>query len=150
MRKLVIVMAVAAMGSTLAQADDTVKCAARPDLPAPCYKVRGRLNAWNGGPATEKIWVVGTKRLLAVYEPPDGKMIAPKAIVDHLHDFFTQIYANYEVCPLVKESPGDMSSVCIESAKNIRVESHEEVDGKDHVTKVERIPDTLPGTLIEL
>jgi hypothetical protein len=42
-----------------------------------------------------------------------------------------------------------MGYVCIESAKNIRVESHEQIDGQDHLTKVERIPDTLPGTLVD-
>jgi len=142
---IVVVVSIVSMA---AQADDAVKCAARTDLPAPCYQVRGRLNAWNGG-ATERIWIVGTKRLLAVYERPNGEEIMPKAIKDHLDDFFRQIYADYKVCPLEKEIPGQMNYVCIESAKNIRVESHEVIDGKDHLTKVEYIPDTAPGTLVD-
>lgn len=145
-----IAMIAAAVGSTLVQADDAVKCAARPNLPAPCYEVHGRLNAWNGGPATEKIWVIGTKRLLAVYDRTDFKMTMPKSIGDQLKDFYTEIYADYQVCPLEKELPKHEGYVCIESAKNIRVEHHESVDDHDHLKDVIHIPDTAPGTLIEL
>lgn len=150
MKRIAIAMLVASMGSTWAQADDAVQCAARPDLAAPCYQVHGRLNAWNGGPATEKIWVIGTKRILAVYDRTTLKMTMPKAIDDQLDDFYTQIIADYQVCPLEKEIPDHESYVCIESAKSIRIEHHEAVDGKDRLKDVKHIPDTAPGTLIEL
>jgi hypothetical protein len=149
-KRLAISMIITAMGPTLAQADDAAKCAARPNLPAPCYQVHGRLNAWNGGPATEKIWVIGTHRILAVYDRTAYKMTMPEAISDQLNDFFTEIFADYQVCPLEKEIPGHQSYVCVESAKNIRVEHHDYVDGRDHLKDVKHIPDTAPGTLIEL
>jgi hypothetical protein len=139
-----------AVGTSLAQAEDGVSCAGRTDLAAACYQVHGRLNAWNGGPSTEKISVIGTQRLLAVYDRADDKVIMPKAINEQLDDFYTVIVADYQVCPLEKEVPGRQSYVCIESAKNIRIEHHESVDGKDHLKDVKHIPDTAPGALIEL
>src|SRR5579872_1661777 len=97
--------ALIALGFGVAQADQPVLCAARQDLAGPCEEVHGRLNAWNGGPATEKIWVIGTKRLLAIYSRVDYKMTMPKAISDQLHSFDTKIYADFSVCPLEKEKP---------------------------------------------
>ena len=125
------------------------KCESRSDLAGPCYQVHGRLNAWNGGPATEKIWVVGTKRLLAVYNRSDYSSVMPKVITDQLNSFDTKIFADFLVCPLEKEKPRVTSYICVESTKNILVERHETIDGHDHV-RYERIPDTQSSQLINL
>ena len=89
--------------SFAAQAGDTALCEKRTDLAGSCYEVHGRLNAWNGGPATEKIWVIGTRRLLAVYNRSDYSSVMPKAISEQLGSFDTKIYADFLVCPLEKE-----------------------------------------------
>ena len=141
--------ATAAFMLSAAVADDTSpKCKSRGDLAGPCYQVHGRLNAWNGGPATEKIWVVGTRRLLAVYSRSDYSSVMPKAISDQLNSFDTKIFADFLVCPLEKEKPRVMGYICVESAKNILVERHETIDGHDHV-RYEQIPDTQGGQLTD-
>ncbi len=131
------------------QAADAVLCAKRTDLAGPCYQIHGRLNSWNGGPATEKIWVVGTKRYLSIYNRTESKIVMPKAINDQLNSFETEIYADFLVCPYEKEVPGVMSYVCVESAKKILVERHETIDGHDQVRYL-RIPDTQGSELIAL
>lgn len=129
-------------------ADVTPKCQSRSDLAGACYQVHGRLNAWNGGPATEKIWVVGTKRLLAVYSRSDYTSVMPKVISAQLNSFDTKIYADFLVCPLEKEKPRHEGYVCVEAARNILIERHETIDGKDTVSFT-RIADTQGSELTE-
>lgn len=76
-----------------------------------------------------------------------GAEIVPKVIIDQEHSFYTRIFADFTVCPFNKDAPGEMSSVFVESAKNIRIEKHEDVDGKDQVT-VTHIPDTGPHPIL--
>lgn len=135
--------------SLAAQAADTVTCAKRTDLAGPCYQVHGRLNAWDVGPAIDRIWVVGTKRYLAIFNRSNSKSAMPKALSDQLDSDRTKIFADFLVCPFEKETPGVMSYVCVESAKNIRVERHETIDGQDQVRYL-RISDTTAGELIAL
>lgn len=141
-------IATSLLTSTAIAADVSPKCKSRTDLAGSCYQVHGRLNAWNGGPATEKIWVVGTKRLLAVYNRSDYTSVMPKAISEQLNSFDTKVYADFLVCPLEKEEPRVQGYVCIESAKNILVEHHETVDGKDTVSYT-RVADTQGSELTD-
>ena len=115
-----------------------------PENASMCYWTRGRLSFYNGNPAY-RIWKVGTKRILGVHSGPHAERIDP---LDNEHPEFPSnlervfesetkrneekkqfapyligpVFADYEVCPLEPEVPGEMQSVCIESARNIFVE----------------------------
>lgn len=119
--------------SVATQAADTVSCAKRTDLAGSCYQVHGRLNAWNGNP-TERIWIIGTKRMLGVSTPDTGDDLMPPGLHDQLGSFWTRIYADFTVCPFDKDRPRHLRNVCIESAKNVLVERHTDGDGKDKGT----------------
>lgn len=151
MRKALAISALAvgtALASGLVQADGPAKCAARTDLAGACYQVRGRLSSYEGGPSTEKIWVIGTKRVLGVYDRATHKATMPKSIKEQLDDYRTQVFADYRVCPLEKESARHQGYVCIESAGNIRVERHQTVHGRHYAATV-HIPDTAPDSLVD-
>jgi hypothetical protein len=90
-------------------------CRASDKFVGPCYHVRGRLSYYNGTPST-RIWVVGTHHMLAVTGedqelPPDVKRL--------LKGFDDQIFADFTVCPLLKERPGSMGSVFVKSASHV-------------------------------
>ena len=100
--------------SLLAAADQpNHSCKANPNLVGKCFVVRGRLRAYNGNP-TFRIWPVGTTRLLGVTgEHPGEDPIMPDNLgVTFDHD----LYADFEVCPFTRDTPGVMRRVCIESA----------------------------------
>lgn len=135
--------------SSTALADEPAKCATRNDLEGPCYEVHGRLNAWNGSPPV-RIWVIGTHRVLGLSAPlpkddhaAGAGEIVPKAVGEQVNSFDIQVFAEFTVCPFKKDIPGHMRDVCVESARNIKVETHRYVDGKDQVT-ISHIPDTGP------
>lgn len=118
---IVVVACAVAMVSATA-ADDSFKCKTRKDLVGPCWTVHGRLRVGNGNPAT-RIWPIGTKRLLGVEDESfgnDEESAAPAEI--RKYGFTAQIFADFIVCPLSKEKPGEMQIVCISGAKNIHVE----------------------------
>ena len=93
-------------------------CKANPNLAGQCFRVRGRLRAYNGNP-TFRIWPVGTNRLLGVTgEHPGADPIIPEDLrVTFDHD----LYADFEVCPFTPAKPGVMRRVCIESATQRRL-----------------------------
>ena len=70
------------------------------------------------------MWKVGTTRLLGIMGG-ESTPIVPKEI-DELIIFGVQIFGDFLVCPFEKEKPGWMQPVCIESAKNVRVEDYRE------------------------
>jgi len=90
-------------------------CAARPEIVAPCFDVRGRLSFWNGTPSA-RIWRVGTTRMLGVHndELPPGLASLP-------HSFATELRGTFTVCPLTKQTAGHMQYVCIESWRDVSV-----------------------------
>jgi hypothetical protein len=94
---------------------------------ASCYWVHGRLSFYNGTPAY-RLWKIGTNRLLGIYSGPGAERHDP---LDNEHPelpanlpvgYDAWAYGDFEVCPLAPERAGFMQPVCIESAKNIRVE----------------------------
>lgn len=89
-------------------------CKTNPDVVGNCFKIRGRINEWNGS-MTTRIWPVGTNRMLYVA----GTL--PEKIQDR-YGFNVDVFANLEICRLEKDIPGHMRGVCIESAENIRFE----------------------------
>ena len=111
-----------------------------------CYWTHGRLSFYNGDP-TLRIWKIGTRRLLGVFNGPshfppritsfDDDVFSPELPKnlekiyraewkrlerDHRGIFPNDVFADFEVCPLEPEKKGEMQAVCIESAKNIFVE----------------------------
>ena len=103
----------------MASAQDSF-CILNKNVVGDCWEIRGRLQVYNGTPNL-RIWPVGTKRLLGVV-PSEAEIIP-----EHLRakiKLSSKIFANFEVCPFTKFFPGQMQMVCIESAKNIRIESN--------------------------
>jgi hypothetical protein len=77
---------------------------------------------YNGTP-TFRIWIVGTKRLLGVYEIEVGdnpeRPLMPESIWGLVGMMDHEVYADFEVCPLTEEEPHAMQMVCIESAQHV-------------------------------
>ncbi len=97
---------------------------------------------YNGNPS-DRIWQIGTRRILGVFSGPSH--FPPRTIADDENpelpaklkraydadyrrwkrsngnkDYeFPIIFADFEVCRLEPEKKGEMQAVCIESAKNI-------------------------------
>jgi len=107
-----------------------------------CYWTRGRLRVYNGNPSG-RIWQIGTRRLLGVFNGPSH--FPPRTIADdespelpmnlgraYETDYsnwkrskadtdyeFPTIFADFEVCVLDPGKQGEMQAVCVESAKKI-------------------------------
>jgi hypothetical protein len=96
--------------SAILMGDDSLNpsCNADKRVVATCFKVHGRLSNWNGNPA-QRIWVIGTKRMLG----NRGDTDLPKALKDKLGDFDDVATADFEVCPFTLQQPGRMQIVCV-------------------------------------
>jgi hypothetical protein len=94
-----------------------------------CYWAHGRLSLYDGTPSY-RLWKTGTRRILGIYSGPEAERRDP---LDNEHPEFptnldrafktpySQIFADFEICPLESERPGEMQAACIESAKNLVV-----------------------------
>lgn len=87
-------------------------CKSDPDIVDACFKVHGRLSAWNGTP-TMRIWRIGTSRILGVHDD-----IMPEGLTSKM-DWDVEAYGDFEVCPFTRERSGEMRMVCIEKAENV-------------------------------
>ena len=87
-------------------------CKTDPDIIGACFMVHGRLSAWNGTP-TLRIWRIGTKRILGV-----SNEILPEALSEKM-GWEIEAYGDFLVCPFSEERPGEMQSVCVETAENV-------------------------------
>ena len=105
-----------------AEAGDQTACkkSALPIVGA-CFKIHGRLTAYNGNPSL-RIWVVGTHHLLGITES-DGfteDMFPEDIRLSFKNDPFSiAVYGDYEVCPLSHERPHEMQDICVMSASNL-------------------------------
>ncbi len=102
-------------------------CRARSDLVGKCFSVHGRLSVYNGTPSI-RLWPIGTKRLLGVIDPNEasstpGEPILPGNIKRKL-DWDKDVLGDFEVCPLTKQKPGHMQTVCIQSGNHLIVRKH--------------------------
>jgi hypothetical protein len=97
---------------------------------ASCYWAHGRLSFYNGTPSY-RMWKIGTNRILAIHSGPSVKRgddhdnSNPELPVNVERAFktpYSQIFADYKICPLEPEETRKMQRVCIESAKNIVVD----------------------------
>jgi hypothetical protein len=87
----------------------------------PCFRHRGRLSGQNG--IAHMIWLVGTKRIVAVDNagmPDQLWKYLDMASPDH-----ADIYGDYEICPLERDRPGNMRRVCVSSASRLVVQDRE-------------------------
>jgi len=90
-----------------------------------CYWVHGRLSVYNGNP-TYRLWKIGTHHLFGILSGPGSLKRNPDDGVEaELPDNIafrstgTQIFGDFEICPLERETSGEMQDACIESAKNL-------------------------------
>lgn len=111
-----------------------------------CYWTHGRLSVYEGGAPSYRLWKIGTRRILGIFNGPSH---FPPAIEEYdenpelpatllrAYEADNQrmkkksgitwtipppVFADFEICPLAPERKGEMQSICIESAKNIFVE----------------------------
>ena len=98
-------------------------CHQHPQVIGACFRVHGRLSAYNGAPSL-RIWPVGSKRLLGISESrfalPDFANI-PSDLTKQLGDWDNAMFADFTVCPFTEDIPGVMRLVCVDSAENIIV-----------------------------
>src|SRR5579859_5194772 len=91
-----------------------MRCKTNLDVVGECFKIRGRLNYWNGTPST-RIWIVGTHRMLGL---PCEDFGLPENVRAHFSDFDDEVTGMFEVCPVSKYRKGTMQMVCVESVLN--------------------------------
>jgi hypothetical protein len=106
-------------------------CRQRSAVIGKCFNVHGRLSVYNGTPSI-RLWPIGTKRLLGVIDPNDtssapGPTILPLEIKNKL-DWDKDVLGDFMVCPLTRQKPGRMQTVCIDSGKNLIVREHKLTD----------------------
>ena len=98
-----------------------------PENAASCYWAHGRLSIYNGTPSY-RLWKIGTHRILGIYSRPEGQTAdtldaehpeLPANLDRAFKSLATEVFADFEICPLEPERTGVMQAACIESAKNI-------------------------------
>src|SRR5262245_56051501 len=86
----------------------------------PCFKHHGRLSSQNG--VALKVWLIGTKRIVGLDNdiaelPPEVRKYMEMTSSDHSY-----VYGDFEICPLEKDTPGHMRSVCVAGAEKLVVQ----------------------------
>jgi len=96
-------------------------CKAKPDLAGQCFRVHGRVRIVNG--AGMVIWRIGTDRLLEVDDE-----VLPDNLSKYLNKpgdvYGRDIFGDFEVCPLTPSKPGEMQTVCVETASHLVVKDN--------------------------
>lgn len=116
-----LVLAVSAVLLNPVSVQAAKSCAEDPRLVAPCFSVRGRLSVYNGTPS-QRIWVVGTHRILGVSEnryAPDGYDFLPSNMPRPI-DPQAFYFGDFTVCPFTKDVPGVMRLVCVQSVDRLK------------------------------
>jgi hypothetical protein len=93
---------------------------AKPPVEA-CFTHRGRLSGQNG--IAHMIWLVGTKRIVAVDNTAMPDMLLK--YLDMTSPDHSDIYGDYEMCPLESDRPGYMRLVCVSSASRLVVQDRD-------------------------
>jgi hypothetical protein len=122
---VLIALALSATGSSQGVTKRKIPCKTPENAPS-CYWTHGRLSVANGTPSI-RLWKIGTKRILAIHSGPGFKPgnqenenpEIPGNVERAFKSINTRVFADFEICPLEPERPGEMQDVCIESAKNI-------------------------------
>jgi hypothetical protein len=106
-------------------------CRTHTERVGPCRQVHGRLGAYNGNP-TMRIWIVGTHRMLGVHgrtwqETENGEDL-PANVYEYMganafgfgpNGFPARVYGAFRICPLNRERPGHMQTVCVDRASGL-------------------------------
>ena len=79
-----------------------------------CFSVHVRYNIYVDGDA---IWIVGTKRRLETTDSKLDKMLEDAGWQEH------SIFGDFIVCPESRYQAGHRQAVCIQSYRNIRLET---------------------------
>ncbi len=119
-----LLITVALIVPTTVRAAPKTPCQHSRNLVGKCFRIRGRLLAYNGAP-TFRIWPVGTHRLLGVNgsgahaddadQPDLGPLL--QDVTPSGGDWFkASVYGDYLVCPFTRSRPGHMQFVCIAKA----------------------------------
>jgi hypothetical protein len=72
-------------------------CSSDPNIVGACYKIHGRISAYNGTP-TLRIWRIGTDRILGV----EDDISVPEPLSRQL-GWDVDVYADFELCPFTHE-----------------------------------------------
>ncbi len=122
--KLFLIQAVllVAMVTAVSARDNRLACKTRRDLAGSCRVVHGRLMAYNGTPSW-RIWVIGTHRLLGIHEVDLNEEDIEHPLMPLTLHFDTgfdyTFFGDFEVCPLERQMPHTMQTVCVASARHI-------------------------------
>lgn len=106
---------------------DKCPCAGEYRVVGAAFKVHGRFSSWNGNP-TQRIWIIGTKRMLGIREGTE----LPENLSKLLGDYDTEVYGDFAVCPLTRSKPGVMQIVCVQSANNLKAVKREKLEPAEH------------------
>lgn len=114
-------------GAPVKASGPRVRCKT-PEIAASCSWVHGRLSFYNGNPSY-RLWKIGTHRMIGIYSGPsvnghnfhesDVSPDLPANVEQALKSLSTDVFGDFEICPLEAEQPGVMQAACIESAKNL-------------------------------
>ena len=101
-------------------------CRTHPEVVGRCRWVHGRYSIWNGTPS-QRIWVVGTRRILGISEWPsrageglDGLPANMRAAIGD-DPSVVEAFGDFEVCPFSRQRPGVMQYVCVARAHRLHV-----------------------------
>jgi len=87
----------------------------------PCAVHHGRLSFHNG--IAQTIWMIGTHREVAVRDlNPDAESVFEK-YEDMTSLEHSNIYGDFDICPIAPDVPGAMRDVCVKSASRLVVEN---------------------------
>lgn len=80
-----------------------------------CFSTHARFAVYTGD-GMETLWPVGTHRLLW---PASGTGPLDRLVGDRPGDVY--VFGDFVVCPLMKDIPGEMRHVCIQTMKNLKL-----------------------------
>jgi len=131
-----IAFALMVSGAASTASEPALPCKGAPKIEGECFTIHGRLFVANGTPGV-RIWRVGTTRILGVTDgdgDAEGKSLLPPSVQKLLKadPFFTDIYGDYNVCPLEIDRPGRMRTVCVESASHLLAVTRQGTIAKAH------------------
>jgi hypothetical protein len=93
------------------------KCTARPV--EPCFRHHGRLSSQNG--IALKIWLIGTKRIVGLESTELPRTV--EKYLDMTTPDLSDIYGDFEICPLEPDTPGALRRVCVAAAEKLLVQN---------------------------
>jgi hypothetical protein len=87
-----------------------------------CKWVHGRFNVWNGS-GIQRIWVIGTKRMIALYDFDEGILPEIRRYEDGAAQYGDReahgLYGDFFVCARARSRPGWMQHVRLLRTRNL-------------------------------